>query len=126
MTAAAPLRNAGVTPDCPVCGARLSGRRRFCSAGCRQAAWRRRRQQPAPAVLEVPAGASSKPLTVYECPSCQTRLLGQQRCPDCQLFCRRLGLGGLCPHCDEPVTLTDLGLSAALAISPPEVPTMVS
>jgi hypothetical protein len=36
------------------------------------------------------------------------RFLGQQRCPDCGLFCRRIGPGGLCPHCDEPVALADL------------------
>ena len=38
----------------------------------------------------------------------QARYLGQQRCPDCHRFCRRLGPGGACPHCDEPVTFVDL------------------
>lgn len=28
--------------------------------------------------------------------------------PDCNLFTRRLGPGGACPHCDEPVVLDDL------------------
>jgi hypothetical protein len=46
--------------------------------------------------------------TVYECPACSTRYLGEQRCLDCQRFCRRIGPGGPCPHCDEPVALTDL------------------
>ena len=46
--------------------------------------------------------------TVYECPSCGVRYLGEQRCPDCRLFCRRIGPGGLCPHCDEPVAVADL------------------
>jgi hypothetical protein len=46
--------------------------------------------------------------TVYECPSCEARFLGDRRCPDCHVFCRRLGLGGLCPHCDDPVTLAEL------------------
>ena len=46
--------------------------------------------------------------TVYECPICEARFLGEQRCPDCHVFCRRLGPGGSCPHCDDPVTLTDL------------------
>jgi hypothetical protein len=46
--------------------------------------------------------------TVYVCPSCETRFLGQQRCPDCGLFCRRVGPGGPCPHCEEPVALADL------------------
>jgi hypothetical protein len=51
---------------------------------------------------------SPRPSTVYECPSCQTRYLGNQYCPDCRLFCRRIGAGGLCPSCDEPVALADL------------------
>lgn len=45
---------------------------------------------------------------VYACPSCDTRFLGEQRCPDCGLFGRRVGPGGLCPHCEEPVALADL------------------
>jgi len=44
---------------------------------------------------------------VYECGECGQRLL-ERRCPDCNLFARRLGPGGCCPHCDEPVTLDDL------------------
>ena len=48
---------------------------------------------------------SPRPATVYECPSCETRYLGEQRCPDCGIFCRRVGPGGPCPHCDEPVAL---------------------
>ena len=51
---------------------------------------------------------SPRPATVYECPACETRYLGEQRCPDCHLFCRRIGPGGACPHCDEPVALVDL------------------
>jgi hypothetical protein len=45
---------------------------------------------------------------VYECPECETRYLGERRCPDCHLFTRRAGAGGSCPHCDEPVTIADL------------------
>lgn len=26
----------------------------------------------------------------------------------CNLRCRKLGLGGLCPHCDEPVLIAEL------------------
>jgi hypothetical protein len=44
--------------------------------------------------------------TLYECPSCGARYLGTQRCPDCHRFCRALGTGGACPHCDE-LLLTD-------------------
>lgn len=44
----------------------------------------------------------------YECPDCEQRYLDERRCPDRQLFCRRVGSGGPCPHCDEPVAVTDL------------------
>jgi hypothetical protein len=46
--------------------------------------------------------------TVYECPLCEARFLGERRCADCNRFCRALGLGGTCPHCEEPVLLSDL------------------
>ena len=45
--------------------------------------------------------------TVYECPECEQRML-ERRCPDCHLFTRRLGSGGHCPHCEEPVLITEL------------------
>jgi hypothetical protein len=45
---------------------------------------------------------------VYECPDCEARYLDERRCPDCQLFCRRVDRGGPYPHCDEPVALSDL------------------
>ena len=46
--------------------------------------------------------------TIYECPSCGERLVGERRCPDCQLFSRAIGLGGHCPECDTPLLLVDL------------------
>jgi len=49
--------------------------------------------------------------TVYECPDCEIRYLDERRCPDCNLFCRRIDIGGNCPHCDEPVTIGDLATS---------------
>ena len=103
----APWRNDRVTMACAVCGQPFApgGRRRFCSPACRQAAWRRR-QPPAPV---VPAALRTpRPATIYECPTGGTRALGEQRCPDCGLFGRRLGPGGLCPHCGEPVAVADL------------------
>jgi hypothetical protein len=121
-----PSRNDGVTMAgavCPVCGApfRPVGRRRFCSDACRQAAWRGRHPgsglsgggalappqagSPAPASRQAQGAPSA---TVYECPSCGVRYLDEQRCPDCHLFCRRVGPGGRCPHCEEPVALGDL------------------
>lgn len=81
-----------------------SGRRRFCSDACKQAHWRARQTSPAPAHTAVPHPDT----TIYECPSCEQRYLGTRRCPDCQQFCRRIGPGGLCPHCDEPVAHVDL------------------
>jgi hypothetical protein len=45
---------------------------------------------------------------VYQCPECQARLLGQQRCEECGIFARRLGPGAACPHCDEPLAIVDL------------------
>jgi hypothetical protein len=106
--AQSPLRNVGVTTPCPVCGAPFTpvGRQRVCSAACRQAAWRSRHAVP---LASIPSRAS-RAATIYECPSCDTRYLGEQRCPECAIFCRKLGPGALCPHCDEPVLLADLVL----------------
>jgi hypothetical protein len=60
--------------------------------------------------------------TVYECPECEARYLGAQRCEDCNRWCRRLGPGGPCPHCDELVVLADFlrpdQLAGALPASP--------
>jgi len=54
--------------------------------------------------LEALARPTSPALgTIYQCPDCEQRYLDQRRCPDCNLVCRRLDSGGLCPHCDEPV-----------------------
>ena len=101
-----PSRNVGVTTPCPVCGRPFTpaGRQRVCSAACRQAAWRRRQAQPVPSIPLRARRAS----TIYECPACETRYLGEQRCAECATFCRKLGPGAPCPHCDEPVLLADL------------------
>lgn len=104
-----PSRNASVTDRCRVCAGPLPpGRpRRTCSDPCRQAAWRRR-HQPAPPTPVLPADRPRKTHTVYECPRCETRLLGIQTCPDCRTFMRRLGPGGTCSSCDEPMTFDEL------------------
>ena len=95
---------------CPACGQPFTpaGRRRWCSAACRQAAWRRRRPPAttAPAVLPPPPAA--RQATIYQCPNCDGRYLGQQRCDECGTFCRRVGPGGLCPCCGEPIAVSDL------------------
>jgi hypothetical protein len=104
---------------CPICQTgTVPSRARYCSDACKQRAYRLRRAVAEPAALtNLAARPRSRQAlvahTIYECPSCETRLLGTQRCPDCHVFCRRLGLGGPCPHCDEPILLAD--------ILPPEV-----
>ena len=45
---------------------------------------------------------------VFECSGCGERFV-ESRCPDCNLFCRRLGSGGCCPGCGELVTVEELG-----------------
>ncbi|MGH3237243.1 MAG: hypothetical protein ACRDOH_29085 [Streptosporangiaceae bacterium] len=98
------------TAACPACGQLFNpaGRRRWCSGACRQAGWRRRHPDP-PAAAPLPAPPRpARDHTVYECPACQARYLGEQWCHDCTLPCRKIGYGGPCPHCDEPVAIDDL------------------
>ena len=108
---ACPSHNDGVTiarAVCSVCGSVFhpKGRRRYCSDACRQAAWRHRHSSPMDQL--PPPNGVPRSETVYECPSCGSLYLGEQRCPDCHIFCRRVGPGGRCPHCDEPVAVADL------------------
>jgi hypothetical protein len=104
---------------CPICQSGIvPARARYCSDACKQRAYRLRRTADVLTDLADRAAAPRRRQalgahTFYECPACETRLLGEQRCPDCHIFCRRLGLGGPCPHCDEPILLAD--------ILPPEV-----
>jgi hypothetical protein len=104
-----PSRDDAATMTCPVCQHPFTpaGRQRYCSGRCRKTAFRRRHQDPPPAVT-VPAARTRREHTVYECPDCGERLLGQQRCPDCATFARRVGPGGPCPHCAEAVAIADL------------------
>ena len=111
--AATPSRNDGrddTAAACPACGQPFTpaGRRRWCSAACRQAAWRQ--HHPAPRLAAAPATPprTARDATIYQCPDCDERYLGRQRCDDCGTFCRRVGPGGPCPHCDEPVAVKDL------------------
>jgi hypothetical protein len=39
---------------------------------------------------------------------CDVRLIGEQYCEECHSFARRLGPGGNCPCCDEPISITEL------------------
>jgi hypothetical protein len=104
-----PSRNDGVTMQCPVCERRFAptGRQRVCSAACRQALFGRRRAAVAvPAA--VPPHRSRREATIYACPVCEARYLGDQRCSECGVFCRRVGAGGPCPACGEPVAIAEL------------------
>ena len=88
---------------CARCGTAFapSGRRRYCSDACKQADWRVRQASP-------PAERARLAATIYECPRCEQRYIAVRRCSECNVFCRNVGPGGLCPHCDEPVAYQDL------------------
>ncbi len=107
------VRDDTATTVCPLCGGVFEpeGRQRFCSTGCRQTAWRRSRSAPVEPVV-------ARCDTVYMCPSCEARYLGEQRCDECNTWCRRLGPGGPCPRCDEPIALADLLTPDQLAQQP--------
>jgi ribosomal protein L32 len=98
---------------CLVCGKALPSRRaRYCSRAHQQQAFRLRHQSGLPNLhhlhQELQRSRTVVAHTLYECPSCGERHLGERRCPDCQLFSRAVGLGGHCPECDTPVLLIDL------------------
>jgi hypothetical protein len=107
--ASGPSRDDTATTTCPVCQELFTatGRQTYCRPACRKTAFRRRHQQPL-AAISVPAARPRREFTIYECPTCADRLLGEQRCPTCGVFARRIDVGGSCPHCDQPVTLHDL------------------
>jgi len=111
------------TGACPVCRTEFTRVRRqlYRSAVCRKTAWRRRAAAHPP-TTPVPPPGRRRQHTVYACPDCDTRYLAEQRCPDCNIFCRRIGAGGPCPHCDEPVAVTDL----TNPDQPKETPTMAT
>src|SRR5262249_2579246 len=98
---------------CPICGGEPAGpRATYCSAAPprpprsaphRQSAYRLRQSAPPPPPRRPP-----RHQVVYQCPSCEERYLGVQRCESCNVFCLRLDVGGLCVHCDQPVAVSDL------------------
>ncbi len=108
-----PVDDHATTPGrglCPVCWATFhpTGRQRFCSDTCRKTAWARTHRTVPRPVTPVPPAGRHRDTTIYSCPGCDTRYHGQQWCPDCNQPCTRIGLGGLCPHCDQPIALTEL------------------
>jgi hypothetical protein len=100
---------------CPMCGRGFpsEGRGLYCGPTCRQRAYRPRHHQakrPTQTHLADTLRRERRLIaqTVYECPSCHERFLGQRRCGDCNLMCRKVGLGGECSGCAEILTITDL------------------
>lgn len=88
-----------------------SARSRYCSGACRMRALRQRRalSEEAYSLEQVEAPRPRRAdHCVYECTSCGERFLGEQRCPDCNLYARNLGLGAPCPDCDHPIVLAEL------------------
>jgi len=62
----------------------------------------------APEPPPLPPKGRRRPVTVYQCDTCGERALGEQYCPDCRTFMRRVGLGGCCPSCDAAIAVTEL------------------
>jgi hypothetical protein len=104
-----PSRDDPATKTCPICQSYFTpaGRQIYCSTPCRKSAFRRRHQN-ATAQVTIPTARHRRDHTIYECPDRGERLHGEQRCPDRGTFARRVRLGGPCPHCDQPVALSDL------------------
>ncbi|MGQ0680338.1 MAG: hypothetical protein ACT4OM_11915 [Actinomycetota bacterium] len=94
---------------CPVCQGRfvVHGKQLYCGKPCRDTAYRRRKHSAIRRIPQPPT-RPRRGLSVYECEGCGKRSLGYERCEQCRKFLRKLGLGGSCPYCDEPVTVTDL------------------
>jgi hypothetical protein len=99
---------------CVICGSPLSGSRaRFCSAACKQLAYRLRRQpEPTADLAALRQDLQHRRVlarhTVYECPSCGERFVGERRCSACGLFGRAVGLGGHCSECDAPIVFAEV------------------
>jgi len=51
---------------------------------------------------------TKQPQGIQADPPVRLLKIGQQRSDDCGTFCVRIGPGGTCPHCDEPVAIDDL------------------
>ncbi len=109
------LASSSPARSCVLCGKAFSrsGRALYCGPACRLRAFRLRHLED----REVLRLEATRPLrrragllshSVYECPRCAERYLGNRRCPDCNLMCKRLGLGGECPHCEELVLVAEL------------------
>ena len=103
------MSNDSVTITCPVCQRPFTpqGKRRWCSEGCRVAAWRRRRQQAGPAIT-LPPARPRRPITVTSATAAPPAPWDSNAATNAAPSCAKLQLGGPCPHCDEPVAVTEL------------------
>lgn len=100
---------------CPMCDRTLPSEARsiYCGPTCRQRAFRLRHRQAKRITLTHLADVLRRERqlvaqTIYECPACNERFLGERRCDQCNLMCRKVGLGGRCSACDDILTVTDL------------------
>jgi len=100
---------------CPVCTRTvpIDGRGIYCTPKCRQRAYRLRHSRSSrPTLTDIAAELRREQRliaqTVYECPSCQERFLGERRCGDCNQWCRKIELGGQCSGCDDVMTVSEL------------------
>ena len=90
---------------CPVCWTRFTrvGHQRYCTDGCRKTAWTRRHATPATAAEPVvPKGIRRRDVTIYECPTCNTRYHGEQWCHDCNQPCTRSASADCAPTATNP------------------------
>lgn len=97
--------------QCRQCGGQFHRIRRqtYCSPACRQAAWRTRHAAAQSATaIPAPVARRRREVTVYACAECDQRYLGQQWCGDCNRPCTRIGIGGNCPSCEEPLAVDEL------------------
>jgi hypothetical protein len=94
---------------CPGCQHPFSpvGRQSCCSEACRVAVYRRRRETAAAPVV-APRSTRRQPVAVYACGRCGARAVGERRCGGCQTTMSRVGLGGCCPCCEQPVAVDEL------------------
>ncbi len=107
-----PRNDIETATTCPICHVGFAAVRRqlYCTPACRQAAWRARATSTDLNTVSTPVlpARGRREHTVYACTECDQRYLGEQWCYDCVRPCIRVGLGGSCPSCDEPVVLDEL------------------
>lgn len=107
-------RDGSPAPTCVLCTRPLPSRKaRYCSRACQQRAYRLRQaptasSEDAPLRRDLRRRQALVAHTVYECPTCEERYLGERRCSECHRVCRALGLEGRCPDCALSILRSDL------------------